>query len=211
MLSHIKDKKQTILISALVVLLALVGIESYLLFGMKKGTQPWGKSKLEEKGFRLGQIKPKEGSALVEEGPWERDFFAEMRAFQRRIDHMFEQRFPFAEEFQWFDFEVDLMETPEGFVITCDIPGLEKSALQVHLDGNILIIEGERAQKKESKAKEQGWVSRERHFGSFSRSISLPAPVDPGSVKAEYKNGVLRINVKKLLPIKSEKRRIEII
>ncbi|HUS86276.1 MAG TPA: Hsp20/alpha crystallin family protein, partial [Bacteroidales bacterium] len=51
--------------------------------------------------------------------------------------------------------------------------------------------------KHEEKKEEEGYVYRERHTGSYYRSISLPSPIDPDNAKATFKNGVLEINMQK--------------
>jgi len=215
---ELSSKKQTFLIVGLGVLLAVVSVESYLLFSKEKEGPT--KEQMKKSSNRFGEAKHKLGRSLGEEDPWERDFFAEMRGMQRRIDRMFDESFtrgfdqpppPFGGSLSWFDPEIDLVETPDGFLITCDVPGLEKSALDIYLEGNVLTIEGERGEQAETKDKGEGWIRRERHFGSFSRSISLPALVDPGSIKAEYKNGVLRITVKKRGLEAPEKTKINVI
>jgi len=214
-------KRQTLLSILVALLVGVVAIESYLLY--KKGSdsaliqQVFSEKEAGEIPF--GGIKRKITNPFGKQLPSERAFFTEMRTLQRRIDRMFQdsfmhgfhEPFPMVGEFPLFDMEIDLVESSGGFEVTCDIPGLDKSALQIYLQGNILTIQGERDEQNKNQDEEQGWISRERHFGSFSRSIALPALVDPNSVKAEYKNGVLKIQIDKLHPETPEKTRIEII
>lgn len=214
------NKSQSVLTFVVIGLVLVVAVESYLLFSRGKPSAEAelpGKESLEADQ----QPKGKQPSAIrrgLESAP--RDFFAEMRMLQRKIDRMFEESFmrgfhepfyPMDEALPWYDLEIDLVETDNGFRISCDLPGLEKEALKIFLQGNILTIEGEREESKQTEDKDKGFISRERHFGSFSRSVSLPAPVDPESVKAEYKNGVLLIDVKKLQPEKPKKTKIDVI
>jgi len=216
------NKKQTILSVLVVLLVGVVALESYLLYTKRSDRQLIQQvfSEKEEGQSPLGGFKEKLTNPFGKSLPTEREFFAEMRTLQRRIDRMFQESFmhgfhepfyPMEGGFPLFDMEIDLVETSTGFEVTCDIPGLDKSALQIYLQGNILTIQGERDELKENQNEKQGWISRERHFGSFSRSLSLPSPVDPKSVKAEYKNGVLKIQIKKLDPDMPEKTRIDII
>lgn len=216
------NKKQTILSVLVALLVGVVTLESYLLYTKRFDRQPVQQvfSEEEEGQSLLGGFKEKFTNPFGKQVPTERDFFSEMRALQRRIDRMFQESFmhgfhepiyPMEGGFPLFDMEIDLVETSDGFEVTCDIPGLDKNALQIYLQGNVLTIQGERDELKENQKAKQGWISRERHFGSFSRSVSLPAPVDPNSVKAEYKNGVLKIQIKKLNSDMPEKTRIDII
>jgi len=215
------NKKQTFLSVLVALLVGVVALESYLLYTKRSDRQLIQQVFSEKEGGQspLESFKEKFTNPFGKSLPTERDFFAEMRTLQRRIDMMFQDSFmhgfhepyPMEGGFPLFDMEIDLVETSGGFEVTCDIPGLDKSALQIYLQGNILTIQGERDEQKENQKAEQGWISRERHFGSFSRSLSLPSPVDPNSVKAEYKNGVLKIQIKKLDPDMPEKTRIDII
>jgi HSP20 family protein len=75
--------------------------------------------------------------------------------------------------------------------------------VDVDLENNVLTIRGEKKQQKEEKEKEHYLF--ERYYGSFQRSFSLPAPVDESSVKAEFRNGVLKIHLDKAAQVKGTK------
>ena len=89
----------------------------------------------------------------------------------------------------------DMMETDEAYLIEVDLPGLTKKDIQINAHDNVLSIEGER--KRETKEEHPGYLRNERYFGSFKRSIMLPASVMADKIKATFKDGVLRINVPK--------------
>lgn len=216
-MSEEASQNKNIFLKAIVVaLLLVVGVESYFLFFKKEKT-------VVEKISENVEQAIEQGRKIVQkhQNPFQdKNFVAEMRAMQRRIDRMFEQHFSHGfgaplphieEEFFLYDFEIDLRETDELFIVSCDIPGLDKSQIKVSLQGNVLTIEGERSQESKYQDQDNAWISRERQFGSFSRSLALPAPVEAKSVKAEYKNGVLRISVKKLQPDKPQKTDIQVL
>ncbi len=90
---------------------------------------------------------------------------------------------------------VDVYENDDALVVKAELPGVDKDQISVNVEGRILTLRGER--KTENEAKEENYYRRERTYGHFERSFTLPAEVDPESTKAEYKDGVLKIEVPK--------------
>ncbi len=80
-------------------------------------------------------------------------------------------------------------------MLKADLPDVNEKDLDIRIESNILTIKGER--KFEQKVKEDNYLRVERTYGSFSRSFSLPSTVDNGSIKAEYENGVLTVELPK--------------
>ncbi len=92
---------------------------------------------------------------------------------------------------------MDLDENAKEYMIRCDIPGLEKDKINITAKNNILTIQGVRESENKSEDNQTGFFSSERTYGSFSRSIPLPGPVDESQIRADYKNGVLTITLPK--------------
>jgi HSP20 family protein len=90
---------------------------------------------------------------------------------------------------------VDLVENDEKITVKAEIPGINPKEINISIQDNTLIIKGEKKEEKEEKGK--NYYRMERRYGSFARSINLPASVDTGKVTAEYKNGVLEISLQK--------------
>ena len=90
---------------------------------------------------------------------------------------------------------VDVEETPEGFVIRADLPGVSQKDVKVSVMGDTLTIRGER--RSQSTKKDGSYHRTERVYGSFERSFTLGAPLRNEAVKAQYKDGVLEIHVPK--------------
>jgi HSP20 family protein len=90
---------------------------------------------------------------------------------------------------------VDIYETENELVIKADLPDINERDLDVRVENNMLTIRGER--KFEQKVKEDNYLRIERTYGSFSRSFSLPTTVNTESIHAEYKNGVLTVQLPK--------------
>jgi HSP20 family protein len=90
---------------------------------------------------------------------------------------------------------VDVSETDGEYQIKAEIPDVKKEDVKVTLEDGVLTIQGERKQEKEDKGKKYHRV--ERTHGSFVRSFTLPDLVDEEKVKAEFKDGILKLQLPK--------------
>jgi HSP20 family protein len=90
---------------------------------------------------------------------------------------------------------VDIYETENELVLKADLPDIDEKDLDVRVENNMLTIRGER--KFEQKVKEDNYLRIERTYGSFSRSFGLPTTVNTEGIHAEYKNGVLTVQLPK--------------
>ncbi|MEN8184556.1 MAG: Hsp20/alpha crystallin family protein [Myxococcota bacterium] len=90
---------------------------------------------------------------------------------------------------------VNLYEVADGYVLTAEVPGLDKEELDVSVEGNRVTLRGERR----IDAPEEGMsVHRcERQEGSLRRTVELPTPLDPEKAQAVYRNGVLEVRLPK--------------
>jgi HSP20 family protein len=93
---------------------------------------------------------------------------------------------------------MDVAETDKVVEITVELPGLEKKDVQINIVDNVLTIRGDKKNEREEKNKDYHLV--ERSFGSFSRSVELPAGVKADDIVAEIANGVLKVTVQKPAP-----------
>jgi HSP20 family protein len=89
----------------------------------------------------------------------------------------------------------DISETEKEFVIKAELPEVKKEDVQVTLDAGVLTIAGERRHEKEQKDANE--IRVESFYGTFSRSFSLPDNVDANGIRAETKDGVLRVRIPK--------------
>jgi HSP20 family protein len=90
---------------------------------------------------------------------------------------------------------INVAETNDAFEVTAELPSVDEKDISVSLDGNQLIISGEK--KAESTKEEKEWHVEERSYGSFYRSMFLPFEPEEGAVEAHFDKGVLRLTIKK--------------
>jgi len=101
---------------------------------------------------------------------------------------------------------MDLVETPDHYVLRADLPGLSDEDVNVQLEDNVLTISGER--KTEHESQQEGYYRLERAFGGFSRALTLPDGVDPDGVQGHFDRGVLEIRIPK--PEQKKPRHVQI-
>jgi HSP20 family protein len=101
---------------------------------------------------------------------------------------------------------IDVIETDGEIEITAELPGLEEKDVQINVADNVLTIRGEKKAEKEDKQKDYHLV--ERSYGSFYRSLELPAGVDSDKIKADIAKGVLKVTVPK--PAAKQVKKIEV-
>jgi HSP20 family protein len=98
---------------------------------------------------------------------------------------------------------LDLSETSDAVQVRMDVPGVKPADLDIQINGNVLTITGKREEEKEEKNRTFHRV--ERSSGSFSRTVTLPCPVDEGKVDAQYKDGILTVAMPKTAEAKARK------
>ncbi len=133
---------------------------------------------------------------LVRWNPWR-----EMSTLQNRINHLFnEPLFRSGQEDDelnmgsWYP-AVDMFENDDKIVIKAELPGMEKKDFSVDVKERVLTLSGERSYDNE--VKEENYYRRERAYGKFKRAFSLPSDVDPDKIKADFKDGVLKVEIPK--------------
>ena len=90
----------------------------------------------------------------------------------------------------------DVYETAEGFVVQIEVPGIAEEDIEVHVDGDTVVVRGQR--QPVSRSRPDSFHRMERSYGSFSRSFQLSEDVDPERVSARFKDGLLRVELPKL-------------
>jgi HSP20 family protein len=126
-------------------------------------------------------------------------------SLQREIDHLFDDFTRRLPAFSSDDLlpSIDVIETDKEIEITAELPGLEEKDVQINLADDVLTIRGEKKAEKEQKDK--NYRLTERSYGSFSRSLELPAGINPDAIKATIAKGVLKVVVAKPAPAQTKK------
>ena len=123
----------------------------------------------------------------------------DMFGWRRRINRMLNDSFlPVSEGKDGFSLSrwepaIDVYDTDTGIVVKAEMPGIDKQDIDVSVKDRVLTLTGERAVNKEINEKNVYFM--ERSHGRFVRSFKLPGEVDPDAIKAEYKDGVLKVEI----------------
>lgn len=133
------------------------------------------------------------------------DPFREMMTLRSAVDRLFDEAFTPSRSYEsaTWGLPLDVIENEDGYVIKASTPGINPDDLEISLTDNVLTIKGET--KTEKEVEEKRYHLRERRYGSFARSVSLPMPVKADAVEATYENGVLTLSVPKAEEIKPRK------
>ncbi len=140
------------------------------------------------------------------------DPFGEVLSLQREMDRLF-GRLGFgrvtndtAVPVAWMP-RIDVKTNGDDMVVYAELPGMDKDDIDIEVTDGVLAIRGER--KAESEKSDDGWLIRERSFGSFERALTLPEGVDPDKITADYNDGVLEVHIPKAAAaLKPRKHRI---
>ena len=109
---------------------------------------------------------------------------------------------------------VDIRETEKAYILDMELPGYDEKDIEIYVDGNSFSISSKQEETrnandaKESDGSEGTWILRERRICSFNRSFKLPENANPEEVSAEFKNGILNMEIQKRS--EAQKRTIQI-
>ena len=124
------------------------------------------------------------------------DPFRELDNFER---HFFGRQRP--------TFRTDIRETKDGYLLEAELPGFSREDISAQIKDGYLTVTAER--KADSEDNSDGYIRRERSYGSFSRSFDLSG-IDADAISAEYKDGILSITLPKQSVTVDEGKRLEI-
>ncbi len=102
---------------------------------------------------------------------------------------------------------VDMYETDDAVVVKSTVPGIAAQDLDISITGDTLTIQGET--EAEEEIKEKNYFCRERRYGSFSRSLTIPVQIEAGKAEAVFENGVLTLTLPKTEEIKPQTIKVE--
>lgn len=145
---------------------------------------------------------------------WLADPFSELENLQKEMNRLFD--FSFARRprgdstllgGQWSP-AIDVYDSKDNILVKADLPGLTKDEIEVSIQDDNLIIKGEK--KKDTEVKEENYYRTERFYGSFYRTVELPAQVEADKVDAKYEDGVLSLTLPKKEDAKPKKITIDV-
>ncbi|TWI75348.1 HSP20 family protein [Desulfobotulus alkaliphilus] len=126
--------------------------------------------------------------------------FRNVASLQDRINRMFDDAFNKARDIDenamgaWRP-SVDIFETETAIVLEAELPGVTRDDITVEVENNVLSLKGERREIRE--VEEERYYRRERIVGRFHRAFTLPVDVNHEQIKANFQNGILRLEVPK--------------
>jgi HSP20 family protein len=124
--------------------------------------------------------------------------FRDLLSLQDRMNRLFHEQYRGAQgsDDEWalggsWAPAVDIYEHGSDIVLKAELPGVDPKDVDIRLENNVLTLRGQR--KFENEVKKESYHRVERSYGSFSRSFTLPSVVDQGAIKAEFKDGILKV------------------
>ncbi len=127
------------------------------------------------------------------------DPFREMMTLRNTVDQLFDNTFRSMGSWQATNqalaLPLEVVETPEAFVVTAAVPGIEPGALDITLSNNLLTIGGEF--KPVQREENVRYHLSEQPYGKFSRTLTLPMAVQADQIAADYHNGLVTITLPK--------------
>jgi len=135
------------------------------------------------------------------------DPFRELRSLQDEMNRLFMTNYSRGSEEGFtsgaWSPKVDIFENKENLVIEAELPGMQREDVDVSIENNVLTLHGER--KFEKKDEGDNYHRVERSYGAFTRSFTLPQTVTAEGATADFKNGVLRVQLLKREETKARK------
>lgn len=135
--------------------------------------------------------------------------FRDIEKFQNRLQRYFNDFDSFGvSKNESFSPQIDISEEDDKIIVDAEIPGIKKEDIKITIQDNILTIKGEK--KKVEEEKKKNFFRSERSYGTFQRCFTIPKQVSSDDIEANYENGILHIEMKKMEPKKPEERTIEL-
>ncbi|MEW6283521.1 MAG: Hsp20/alpha crystallin family protein [Candidatus Eremiobacterota bacterium] len=144
--------------------------------------------------------------------PWRPWDFEQLRnEMMEMFDHLFGRSTTVAPRMTWRTLgmpSVNLFKENSNLILEAAVPGFDKKDIHINVTRDHVTISGE--SRKEEKTEKERYYHSELHYGSFSRSMRLPADVDSGKTHAELKDGVLRITMPILDPARHQEVKVAV-
>ena len=106
-------------------------------------------------------------------------------------------------------FQTDIKKVDGKYVLEAELPGFKKEDIHIDIDKDTLTISAERKSDENDEKGDNGFIRRERYYGSFSRSFNIKG-IDTDAITAEYNDGVLKLTMPEKAPDAPAAKRLEI-
>lgn len=181
-----------------------------------KKLNPWNWFKHEEEAGTSGAVPVQRSNGNT---PSVSGTYAPLMDFHREVDRLFDNAFrsfgfpslfddsSFANE-SFFRPQVDISGSDNQYDITLDVPGMKQEDLSIEVQGDSLIVRGEKQENKESRDKE--FYRVERSYGTFQRTLALPDDANADEISADLEDGVLTLSIPRRAVEGKEVKRIAI-
>ena len=128
-----------------------------------------------------------------------RDVFAELDRLQREVQSVFDIGSPSIRGLGRGGYPaLNVGSTPTGVEVFAFAPGIDPASIDIQLDRGVLTVSGERRAATPAASDDKSTLHvNERFAGRFRRVVSMPDDIDPASVSAEYRDGVLRVSAQR--------------
>jgi HSP20 family protein len=142
--------------------------------------------------------------------PW--DPFDTLTELQNEMNRAFNRSLTRKDHWAGTTFEphIEVREKEDHYLLHADLPGLRKEDFNISVQGNQLIVRGERKEQKETGGKEKGYFYSERIYGSFLRTLEFPTEIQADKITATYKDGVLEAVLPKAESAKPKQINVEV-
>jgi HSP20 family protein len=128
--------------------------------------------------------------------------FRELVSLREAMDRLFEESF--VRPTRWLvperELAIDMYETDENIIVKTAVPGVRPEDIDITITGDTLTIRGET--KEEEELRRASYIRRERRYGAFSRSVTLPSGIEPDKAEATFEHGVLTLTIPKSEEVK---------
>jgi len=135
--------------------------------------------------------------------------FREVMSLRQAVDRLFEDSFVGLPHLKvnGRDFAIDMYQEKDNLVVKAALPGVKPEEMDIAIADNMLTIRGEHREEQETK--EDDYLYRERHYGTFSRSLAIPMEVKSDEAQATFEAGVLTLTLPKAVTIKPKRVKIK--
>ncbi|MFH1394319.1 MAG: Hsp20/alpha crystallin family protein [Candidatus Micrarchaeota archaeon] len=124
------------------------------------------------------------------------DPFADMRRLMKEMDEAFESGSSLPAEWGPRMPLSDIEDKGDELVLTAELPGMQKEDIKIDIDRNSVTVSAERKHVDEKKKKDYYYC--ERSYSGYKRTFGLPEEIDPEGSEAEYREGLLKVTMKKV-------------